>query len=436
MNDRPPLATFAADSAIQRQYHDRTPASAAMIERAQRSLPGGSTRAFGYFRPYPLTFERGKGPYLWDLDGNRYVDFTYNGLSLIHGHAFDPVEEALLEALPNGTAWPGTSVPQVRFAEALIERIPTAERVRFTNTGTEAGMLAVKLARHATGRPIVVKSWGAYHGSYDDLEAGLYGHGELRGRTALGRFGDLDSYRDAFDRHKGEVAALIIEPILFTFQVVPPPPGFLAELVEMARAEGIVVILDDCLMFRLAEAGSAEKYGIEPDLTCLGKFIGGGLPVGVVAGREELLSRLDPNHPENLYHGGSFNGNPLGATAGRVTLEHLGVAEIAAMDARAARLARALEAKAEAVDVPLKVSGDGSILGSYIVSPDGTPDRELGALFHLAAVNNGVYFGQDGEYAMSTPLDDEALDTAIVGLEAAIDELAEELASTAAGGAA
>lgn len=428
MNDRPPLATFAPDSEIERGYRDKTPGSAELISRARASLPGGSTRAFGYFRPYPLTFSGGEGPYLHDVDGNRYVDFTYNGLSLIHGHAFGPIEEAVREALPHGTAWPGTSLAQIRFAEALCARIPTADRVRFTNTGTEAGMLAVKLARHVTGRPLVLKSWGAYHGSYDDLEAGLYGHGELQGRAVLGRFGDLDSYREVFARHRGEIAALMIEPILFTFEVVPPPPGFLPALVELAREEGAIVILDDCLMFRLAEAGSAEKYGISPDLTCLGKFIGGGLPVGVVAGSAALLAAVDPDNPDGMYHGGSFNGNPLGATAGRVTLEHLGTAEIAAMDDRAGRLWAALEAKAKAVGVPLKVSGDGSILGSYVLGADGSPDRELGAHLHLAAINHGVYFGADGEIAMATTLDDEALGLAIAGFEAALDDLAEEIA--------
>lgn len=433
MNDRPPLATFAPDSAIERGYREKTPESAKLIERAKASLPGGSTRAFGYFRPYPLTFEGGEGPYLRDFDGNRYVDFTYNGLSLIHGHAFAPIEAAVREALPHGTAWPGTSLPQIRFAEALCARIPTAERVRFTNTGTEAGMLAVKIARHATGRPLVLKSWGAYHGSYDDLEAGLYGNGEFEGRTVLGRFGDLDSYREAFARNPGRIAALMIEPILFTFEVVPPPDGFLPALVELAREEGAIVILDDCLMFRLAEAGSAQKYGIAPDLTALGKFIGGGLPVGVVAGSAELLAAVDPNNPEGTYHGGSFNGNPLGATAGRVTLEHLGVAEIAAMDARAGRLWAALEAKAGELGVPLKVSGDGSILGSYVIGPDGAPDRELGAHLHLAAINNGVYFGADGEFALATTLDDEALEIAIAGLERALEALAEEIAGREAG---
>jgi glutamate-1-semialdehyde 2,1-aminomutase len=434
MNERPPLATFALDSEIERSYRARTATTAELIDRAKLSIPGGSTRDFGYFRPYPLTFDHGKGSHLWDLDDNRYVDFTYNGLSLIHGHAFGPVETALQEALPKGTAWPGTSRPQVAFAEVLTERIPTADLVRFTNTGTESGMLAVKLARHVTGRPLVIKSWGAYHGSYDDLEAGLYGNGEFRGRTALGRFGDIDSYREAFDRHRGEVAALIIEPILFTFEVVPPPPGFLPELVELARSEGAVVILDDCLMFRLAEAGSAEKYEIAPDLTCLGKFIGGGLPVGVVAGSERLLQVLDPGRDDSLYHGGSFNGNPLGATAGRITLEHLDASAIAAMDDRAERLRAALESAAAAVDVPLRITGDGSILGSYVVGEDCSPDRELGARFHLAAINNGVYFGQDGEFAMATTIDDEILEEAIAGLTAALGDLAEEIGRLREGG--
>ena len=151
--------------------------------RARTVMPAGSTRTFGYFDPYPLVFERGEGCHLWDVDGHRYVDFTYNGLSLIHGHAFPPVLEALQRALPRGTAWPGASIDQIEYAELLAERIPHADQVRFTNTGTEATMLGVKLARHATGRELIVKFTGAYHGSYDDLEAGLYGIGELEGHA-------------------------------------------------------------------------------------------------------------------------------------------------------------------------------------------------------------------------------------------------------------
>ena len=149
------------------------------MARAAKAMPGGSTRSFGYFKPYPLVFERGVGPRLWDVDGNRYVDFTYNGLSLIHGHAFPPVAEALARVAPEGWAWLGTSRPQVEFAETLKSRIAIFERVLFTNSGTEAGMLAVKLARAFTGRQLVLKARGGYHGTYSDLEAGLLANARL-----------------------------------------------------------------------------------------------------------------------------------------------------------------------------------------------------------------------------------------------------------------
>jgi glutamate-1-semialdehyde 2,1-aminomutase len=399
------------------------------MARARKVMPGGSSRSHAFFRPYPLVFERGEGPYLWDVDGNRYVDLTYNGLSLIHGHAYRPVEKAVAEAMPTGTAWVGSSAPQIAFAEDLCDRIPCADLVRFTNTGTEATMLAVKLARQATGRPLVLKSWGAYHGSYDDLEAGLYGNKGFPGRTALARFGDLDSYREAFAQHGDQIAALIIEPVLLTFRVVSPSEGFLPAICEMAKENGSVVILDDCLMFRLAFGGSAEKYGIEPDLTCLGKFIGGGLPMGVVGGRREVMGILDPYGDRRLYHGGSFNGNPLAATAGRISLRDLTADKIAGMDQRADRIRSTLRAEADRLSLRLDVSGDGSVIGNHLLTEDGETDREAGYYLHLAAVDRGVFFGPDGEMAMCTTLDDEALEIVIEGMSGALEETASWIAN-------
>ena len=413
---------------IHREYARLTPGSAELMERAAASMPRGLTRTLSYFAPYPVVFDHGSGAGLYDVDGNRYVDLFNNGLSLMHGHAYRPIEQALRNTLERGTAWPGTSDAQIEYAEMLCARLPGAEQVRFANTGTEAMMLAVKLARHVTGHELIIKAWDAYHGSYDDLEVGLQGLGEIPGRVALATFGALDTYADALERHKGEVAAIVVEPVQYTGVVTPPPEGFLTELRKLADDAGVLLILDDCLMFRLAEAGSAEKYGIEPDLTCLGKFIGGGLPVGVVAGPEKLMSALDPSLPDSLYHGGSFNGNPLGCAAGRVTMEHLTKVSIEEMDRRTERMATALRAKADVLGVPFKVSGDGSVLGTYIVAEDGSLDRALSARLHLAAINHGVYFGQDGEMAMATTLDDEALEEAIVGLEAALEAFAEELA--------
>ena len=184
-------------------------------------------------------------------------------------------------------------------------------------------MLGVKLARHATGRQLIVKFRGAYHGSYDDLEAGLYGIDELEGRTLLGNFGDLDSFERAFAATRTRSQRSSIEPILFTFGVIPPPESFLSDLIDLAHEAGILAVLDDCLMFRLAPGGSAERYGLHPDITCLGKFVGGGLPVGRDRLPRELMSIFDPAHPNAVYHGGSFNGNPLGCATGRVTMSHL-----------------------------------------------------------------------------------------------------------------
>lgn len=421
------MSAIAAASQISDRYLDRTPRSAALMLRAREVMPAGSTRTFGYFDPYPLVFERGEGVHLWDVDGHRYIDFTYNGLSLIHGHAFPPILEALGKAVPRGTAWPGSSIDQIEFAECLTERIPHAEQVRFTNTGTEATMLAVKLARHATGHQLIVKFRGAYHGSYDDLEAGLYGIGELEGRTLLGDFGDLGSFERAFAAHQGEIAAVVIEPILFTFRVIPPPENFLADLISLAHDAGILAVLDDCLMFRLAPGGSAERYGLHPDITCLGKFVGGGLPVGAIASTRELMSIFDPAHPRAVYHGGSFNGNPLGCATGRVTMSHLTADRIERMDVQAARLSEALAAASQRHGVPLEISGDGSILGVHVIGEDGKTDHRLSRRFHLAAINRGVYFGPDGEFALATPFTDADLTEAIELLELALADLASEI---------
>ena len=208
-------------NSIEETYRARTPASAELLARAKESLPGGLTRNFGYFPPYPVVHQRGQGPYLWDLDGNRYVDLNYNGLSLIHGHAFPPVAEALARVAPEGWAWLGTSRPQVEFAETLKSRIAIFERVLFTNSGTEAGMLAVKLARAFTGRPLVLKARGGYHGTYSDLEAGLHGQGEIPGHTLLAEFNDIASIERVLAAHGGKIAAVVLEPVMYTGVVMP-----------------------------------------------------------------------------------------------------------------------------------------------------------------------------------------------------------------------
>ncbi len=292
--------------------------------------------------------------------------------------------------------------------------MPGAEQVRFTNTGTEATMLAVKLARHTSGRQVVIKAWDAYHGSYDDLEVGLQGQDELPGRVALARFGELASYEAALARNAGKVAAIIVEPVQYTGVVTPPPDGFLAELRELARREGILFILDDCLMSRLAvgRLDRALRHRAEPDITCLGKWIGGGLPVGAITASRELMAPFDlPGDADTaLYHGGSFNGNLLGMVAGQIAVRDLTAAAIERIDAQAERLRVGLDEAAAEHGVADPHAGHRLCVRSVRARRARRRDRldARRALLHLAAVNHGVYYGTGGEFGLCTAISDEA----------------------------
>ncbi len=423
----------AEPSQIEERYRRATPTSAALMARAAASLPGGNTRTTSFHPPYPVVIERGEGPWLWDVDGRRYVDLFCNGLSLIHGNAYASARLAIEKALRSGSAWSGASREQIAYAEYLCARIPAMQSLRFTNSGSEAGMLAVKAARQLTGRRLIVKFVGAYHGSYPDLEAGLYGQGDLDGRARVVPFNDPAALERLMASVGGEVAAIVIEPVLVTGRVVAPLPGFLAGIETLARRHGALTILDDCLMLRLAVGGSAEKFSLTPDLVVLGKFLGGGTPLGAFGGSRELMRIFDPTHPGCVFHGGSFNGNPVGCAAGLVTLQDLTAERIAAMDASADRLRAALAAKAAAVGLEVTVSGMSSVAGiSFAADPSRHEDDPsalgLSSLFHLAANSEGVLLGPGGVFAVSTAHDAEAIDFAIEALGAALARAAEWLA--------
>jgi glutamate-1-semialdehyde 2,1-aminomutase len=412
-------------ASIEQRYIALTPGSRSLMERASRSMTRGLTRSLSWFAPYPVVFERGEGAVLRDIDGREYIDLFSNGLSIMHGHGYPPIRAALEATMGRGTAWPGASDTQIEFAELLCRRIPGAGAVRFTNTGTEATMLGVKVARTVTGKSLIIKGLHAYHGSYDDLEAGLNGRGEVAGRTALARFGEIESYARALADHDGEVAAIIVEPVQYTGRVMAPPDGFLPALRQLARDAGVLLVLDDCLMFRLAEGGSAERFGIDADITCLGKWIGGGLPVGAVVAAAPLLDIFDPLGPSPHYHGGSFNGNLLGSIAGTIAVRDLTGAQIERIDALGERMRDAVEHAARAAGLPILTSGVGSAFGLYVLDgPDGDIDPDGSALLHLAAVNHGVFYGSGGEFGLSTAVDELTLERATAGLGAAIADVA------------
>ncbi|HYV14775.1 MAG TPA: aminotransferase class III-fold pyridoxal phosphate-dependent enzyme [Conexibacter sp.] len=420
------MSTLIAD------YERRTPFSRALSERARHAMPGGNTRTCAHFDPYPLALVRGSGPYVWDGDDNRYIDLNCNGMAIIHGQAFPPVVEALTRAAGQGTAWGGPSEQQVELAEILCERIASAEEVRFVASGTEAGMLATKVARRATGRTLLVKAIWGYHGGFDDLEAGLHHNGELPGRVRLARYGDAADFERVIAEEGERVAAIVIEPASVTGAVLPPP-DFLPRLRAAADRVGALLILDECITYRTALGGLQSRIGVDPDLTMLGKFIGGGLPLGVVAGKRAVLDHLDPTRPDHLYHSGSYNGSRLATATGVATLRHLTAEATEQMNANAQTLERAVTEAATASGVPLTVSCVGSMVGFHFFTDepkldDGPLQARARAEFHLAAVNAGVFLVPwDGVCCVSTAVDAAVIAEAGERLGAALATCADEL---------
>ncbi|HXH84770.1 MAG TPA: glutamate-1-semialdehyde 2,1-aminomutase [Candidatus Tectomicrobia bacterium] len=352
-----------------------------LLERAVRVIPGGvnsPVRAFRAVGGRPPFVARGEGARVWDVDGRAYVDYVGSWGPLILGHAAPPVVEAIMATAPRGTSFGAPTAAEVELAETIARAVPSMEMVRLVSSGTEAAMSAIRLARAATGRDLLVKFDGGYHGHADSLlvRAGSGGAtfgipdsggvpAALAALTLTVPFNDLDAVRDVFRARGDEIAAVIVEPVAGNMGVVPPAPGFLEGLREVTRARGALLIFDEVITgFRVAYGGAQERYGVAPDLTCLGKIIGGGLPVGAYGGSRRLMERVAPLGP--VYQAGTLSGNPLAVAAGLATLRALaGRAAYARLEAMGARLERALADAAAKAGLPATVNRVGSMLTAF-----------------------------------------------------------------------
>ncbi len=351
-----------------------------MFDEAQRLIPGGvnsPVRAFGAVGGSPPFIARGDGPWVWDVDGNRYLDLVCSWGPLILGHRPPVVLEALRAQLERGWTFGAPTEGELRLAAAVSERIPAIEMLRLVNSGTEATMSAVRLARAATGRGKVIKFAGGYHGHADALlvEAGsgvaTLGIPGTRGITAgaaedtlVVAFNALAEVKAAIERWPGQIAAIIVEPVAGNMGVVPPSPSFLAGLRQMSRNDGSLLIFDEVITgFRVARGGAQELYGVTPDLTCLGKVLGGGLPIGAYGGRRDLMAQVAP--AGSVYQAGTLSGNPLAVAAGLATLEALNEDAYRRLEATGARVAAALQSAAAAAGIPLTINRVGSMLTPF-----------------------------------------------------------------------
>ena len=356
--------------------------SVELLAAARKVIPGGvnsPVRAFRAVGGEPPFIARGEGAYLWDEDGNRYTDYVLSWGPLILGHAHPAVVEAVSAAAKRGTSYGAPTALETELAELVIEMVPSVEMVRFVNSGTEATMSALRLARAYTGRHKIVKLEGCYHGHGDMLlvQAGsgvaTLGLPDSPGvppgaaqDTVTAPFNNLGAVEALFEQFPGEIAAVILEPVAGNMGVIPPESGFLAGLRELTEAQGALLIFDEVMTgFRVSLGGAQELYGIDPDLTTLGKVIGGGLPVGAYAGKREIMETVAPAGP--MYQAGTLSGNPLAMTAGLVTLRELrkpGVFE--GIVAQTERLCEGIGQAATAAGVPVYQTRVGTMFCTYL----------------------------------------------------------------------
>ena len=408
--------------------------SAELFRRAQQVLPGGSTRTTVALPPYPIYAQAGSGYLLTDADGTARIDFTNNATALVHGHAHPAIVDAVTEQVRRGSSFANPTEAEVALAELLCERLPSAERVRFCNSGTEAVMLGIKVARAYTGRSRIAKCEGVYHGSYETAEVSLDPSPETWGEplpvpvgltpgtppgvvdaVAVLPFNDAEGAAAVLAR-EDELACILVDPMPSRAGLVPASPAFLEVLRSHCRRTGALLMFDEVITYRVGPGGMQQELGVTPDLTALGKIIGGGFPVGALAGREDVMAVFDGSHgPARLPHAGSFNGNPVSMVAGRTALELL------TPDAYARLNALSDEARALLNEVFRQAGSSGSVVGMGSLlqvrlsdappgyrnqrEPPHLQERRLALTHHL--LNSGILFNLTGLGlgTISTPME-------------------------------
>jgi glutamate-1-semialdehyde 2,1-aminomutase len=420
------------------EYLAKTSRSRALHEEALAVMPGGNSRTTTFFDPYPFYIQRGQGAHLWDADGVDRLDFNGNYTSLIVGHAHPEVVKAAQEAAALGMSFPGPTEHEIRLAEILTRRIPSLECVRFTNSGTEATMNAVRLARAFTGRSKIAKFEGAYHGTHDGVLVSVSPDPKVAGgrrrpkpvassagvapavlkQTVVLPWNDPEACLEILEKEAGTLACVLVDPLLGIGGIIPPVEGFLPRLREVTARHGIVLVFDEVISFRIAWGGAQERFGVRPDLTTLGKIIGGGLAVGAFGGRADIMAAYDPRRgAARISHGGTFNANPVTMAAGVATMNLLTPEAYTRLDALGDRLRGGLARLLQAARRKAQVSGIGSLFCLHWTSTPLTDyrssrprDPEMPIRVFMGLLNEGILLTQRGLGACSLAMTEEDID--------------------------
>ncbi len=426
-----------------------TAQSAALFDRALDVMPGGNSRTTVWHAPHPLYAASGSGCRITDVDGKQYLDFLNNYTSMIHGHANPVVAEAVRRQLELGTCFAMPTETEIVLAELLCSRAPGFERVRFTNSGSEAVMMALKAARARTGRPKIAKCEGAYHGSYDFAEVSLDSAPETWGnadpnaiaytagtpKSVLSDvivipFNRTEEAERILRAHADELACVLIDPMPNRAGLIPAATEFLEMLRRVTRETGMLLVFDEVISFRLGYTGAQGAFGVTPDLTTLAKIIGGGFPIGAVAGSADAMSVFDPRQGKPLApHGGTFNANPISMVAGAAAMELLTPNAFDRLNALGARARDGIAHAFDAAGIDGQVTGQGSLLRIHMTSVPLVDYRSARATEAqsraLAAVvdfmhAHGVLMAETGLCALSTPMGEAEVDEFIEIFAAAL----------------
>jgi glutamate-1-semialdehyde 2,1-aminomutase len=395
---------------VREAYVARNPRSHARFVEASEVMPGGNTRSVLFYAPFPVVLARGEGAHLWDLDGASYIDFLGEYTAGIYGHSHPAIRRAVEAALDGGINLGGHNLLEARFARAVTERFGL-ERVRFTNSGTEANLMALATAAAVTGRRKVLAFRGGYHGGVFTFSGG----GSPVNAPydfVLARYNDTEGAVAAIREAAGALAAVIIEPMMGGGGCIPAEPEFLAALIAAAREAGAVAIFDEVMTSRLAAGGLAGKYSLDPDLVTLGKYIGGGMSFGAFGGRAALLDRFDPRRADALPHAGTFNNNVLTMAAGLAGITEIYTQAAAeALNARGEALRARLNALCERRGAPMQFTGIGSMMTvHFTAAPIRAPedwahaDPRLKELFFFDLLATGLWIARRGMINLSLPI--------------------------------
>jgi glutamate-1-semialdehyde 2,1-aminomutase len=409
------------------RYRTVRPRSEELARAAAEVMPGGNTRTVLHFDPFPFRVANATGSTLEDVDGHRYIDLLGNYTAGLLGHSPRPIRDAIDRALDNGWALGTTHETEVEFARLLVDRFPSLEQVRFTNSGTEANLLSLAAAKHHTQRSSVLVFEGGYHGGV--LYFGHQREANVPHDFVIAPFNDIAALEELFARH--EFAAALIEPMLGSGGCIPATEAFLRSLRDLCTAQGTILIFDEVMTSRLSPGGAQQVTGVHPDLTTLGKYLAGGMSFGAFGGRREVMAVFDQAGPRPLGHAGTFNNNVLTMAAGVATLREVLTDEVLdSTNQRGDRLRNELSRILAHAKIPMGVTGWGSLLN---IHPTAAPiqstrdlenlDERWRSLLFFDAMEAGFYFARRGFIALSVEITDTAIDDFVAFVQSWADEL-------------